>query len=140
MILGLHATPEDVMRAVEALQEFARARQVPEKVIFGLALAVEECGSNIVNHSLQRDPRQKFRVTIEHSQSALTIELHDRGPEFDPTRAPVAEPALDEDDRPPGGWGIQLVRHYMDGINYRRENGENVLRLTKQLKQTGDQE
>ena len=36
------------MRAVEALQEFGQARQIPEKTLFGLALALEECGSNIV--------------------------------------------------------------------------------------------
>ena len=45
---------------------------------------------------------------------------------------PETEAAAD-DDRPPGGWGIQLVRRYMDEIRYRREAGENVLRLTKRL-------
>ena len=39
----------------------------------------------------------------------------------------------EDDDRPAGGWGIQLVRRYMDEIHYRREAGENVLRLTKRL-------
>ena len=133
MILELQATPEEVMRAVETLQEFGQARQVPEKTLFGLALALEECGSNIVNHALRGDPRQKFQVVIERTGTAVTIELRDRGPEFDPTQARVVEPAAGDDDRPPGGWGIQLVRHYMDEIRYAREGGENVLRLTKQL-------
>ena len=31
MTLELHATPAEVMRAVEALQEFGRARQLPDK-------------------------------------------------------------------------------------------------------------
>ena len=56
MTLELHATPEEVMRAVEALAGVRRgARQVPAKILFGLTLALEECGSNIVNHALQRD-------------------------------------------------------------------------------------
>jgi len=135
MILELQATPEEVMRAVETLQEFGREKQVGEKELFGLALALEECGSNIVNHALQRDRRRKFLAMIEHTGSAVTIELRDRGPEFDPTQARVAEPAAGDNDRPPGGWGIQLVRHYMDEIRYRREAGENVLRLTKRLGQ-----
>ena len=133
MRLELHATPEEVMRAVEALQEFGHARQVPEKTLFGLALALEECGSNIVNHALRRDPRQKFQVVVEHTGTAMTIELRDRGPEFDPTQARAAEPATSEPDRPPGRWGIQLVRRYMDEIRYAREADENVLRLTKRL-------
>ena len=61
MTLELHATPEEVMRAVEALQEFGREKQIPDKELFGLALALEECGSNIVNHALRRDPRRSSR-------------------------------------------------------------------------------
>jgi anti-sigma regulatory factor (Ser/Thr protein kinase) len=140
MILEFKATPEEVMRAVEALQEYGRQKHVGEKELFGLALALEECGSNIVNYALRRDARQKFMVWIEHTGTAVTIELRDRGPEFDPTQARVREPATGEDDRPPGGWGIQLVRRYMDEIRYRREADENVLRLTKRLVRTKGQE
>jgi anti-sigma regulatory factor (Ser/Thr protein kinase) len=133
MRLELHATPEEVMRAVEALQEFGRVRQVPEKQLFGLALALEECASNIVNHAYQRDARQTFRVTLEHTGSAMVIELRDRGPEFDPTQSPVPETEANSEDRAPGGWGIQLVRRYTDEMRHTREGEENVLRLTKRL-------
>ena len=132
MTLDLHATPEEVMRAVEALQEFGEAREIPGKILFGLTLALEECGSNIVNHGLQRDAEKTFRVSFEHTACGITIELRDPGPEFDPTLKPAGEPEAD-DDGPPGGWGIFLVRRYTDEIRYAREGGENVLRLTKTL-------
>jgi serine/threonine-protein kinase RsbW len=132
MKLELHATPEEVMRAVQAVQDFGRQKHLAEKVIFGLALALEESGSNVVNHALHGDPAQKFQVSIEHTGSAVIIELRDRGPAFDPTQLQVPEPA-EGHDRLPGGWGIQLVRRYMDQILYRREGDENVLRLTKQV-------
>ena len=131
MILELEATPSEVMRAVEALQEFGRATQIPEKALFGLALALEESASNIVNYALRGDPQQKFRLGIEHTGSAVTLELRDGGPEFDPTQARVVERATGDETH--GGWGIQLVRHYIDEICYAREAGENVLRLTKKL-------
>jgi serine/threonine-protein kinase RsbW len=133
MTLELHATPEEVMRAVEALREIGQSQQVSEKQLFGLALALEECGSNVVNHALRGDAQQTFRVTLEHTGSAMVIELRDRGPEFDPTQAPVPETEAGDDDRPPGGWGIQLVRRYTDEMRYTRESGENVLRLTRRL-------
>jgi anti-sigma regulatory factor (Ser/Thr protein kinase) len=136
MTLELNATPEEVMRAVEALQEFARAQQIPEKAIFGLALALEECGSNIVNHALQRDSRQKFQVLLDHNRDDFIIELRDRGPAFDPTETVARKPQADDDDLP-GGWGIYLVRRYTDEIRYKREAGENVLRLTKRLEPNG---
>lgn len=132
MTLEFHATPEEVMRAVDALRVFGQARQVAEPTLFGLSLALEECGSNIVNHALRRDPAQTFRVTLDQTGGALIIELRDRGPAFDPTQV-QAKPAEPDEDRPPGGWGIPLIRRYTDDLHYHREGGENVLRLTKKL-------
>ena len=132
MKLELHATPEEVMRAVETLQEFAQNQKVPERTIFGLALALEECGSNIVNHALKRDARQTFQVILKRTGRKFIIELRDRGPAFDPTVAAPRQPRAEEDELP-GGWGIQLVRHYTDEIRYQRQAGQNVLRLTKRL-------
>jgi anti-sigma regulatory factor (Ser/Thr protein kinase) len=67
MTLELHATPQEVMRAVDALREFASSEGVTEKSIFSLALALEECGSNVVNYALQGDARQVFHVDFEYS-------------------------------------------------------------------------
>lgn len=130
--LKLQATPEEVMRAVETMQEFAAAQGVPEKVIFGLALALEECGSNIVNHALKRDAQKQFQVLLERAGDSFIIELRDGGPEFDPTAAKARKPQAEDDDLP-GGWGIELVRRNVDEIRYKREAGGNVLRLTKRL-------
>ena len=132
MKLRLQATPEEVMRAVEAWQRFAQARAVPEKATFGLALALEECASNIVNHALRGDPRQTFEIAIQQTGDAIVIELRDPGPELDPTAAAARPPQADDDDLP-GGWGIQLVRRYVDEIRYERVADENVLRLSKRL-------
>jgi serine/threonine-protein kinase RsbW len=130
MTLDLHSTPEEVMRAVEALQQFGKQCGVSDRDLFGLALALEESASNIVNHSLKPDSKLTFQVSIEHTGSHIVIELRDRGPQFDPTQP--TEPKKTDDD-PVGGWGLVLVRRYTDEIHYRREAGENILRLTKRL-------
>jgi anti-sigma regulatory factor (Ser/Thr protein kinase) len=129
MTLELHATPEEVMRGVEVLREFARAQCFSEKTVFDLTLALEECGSNIVNHAYKRDAHQKFTVTFHRNGTSIVLELRDSGPLFDPTDV-QCKPLTDED---PGGWGIQLVRGHMDELQYNREGEENVLRLTKRL-------
>jgi anti-sigma regulatory factor (Ser/Thr protein kinase) len=131
MTLELHATSEEVMRAVEAFEEFSRAQAVPEKMIHQLKLALEECGSNIVKHALQGDAQKKFHVIFDRSNGELFIELHDNGPAFDPTVH--IDRRRDEDEEAHGGWGIELVRRCMDEIRYQRRDGENVLRLTKRL-------
>jgi len=133
MNLELRATPGEVMRAVDALWEFGHQRGLSESDLFGLCLALEECGSNIVNHAFDRDPRQSFKVLFEYAGNSFVIQLRDRGPAFDPTTAPERKPAATDDDDPPGRWGIQLVRRHVDEMRYTREGEENVLRLTKRL-------
>jgi anti-sigma regulatory factor (Ser/Thr protein kinase) len=120
------------MRGVETLRQFAHTLRLPEKTILGLVLALEESASNIVNHALQRDVHKTFHLAMERADDHFLIELRDGGPEFDPTVATPRKPQADDDD-PPGGWGIQLVRRHMDEIRYERCAGENVLRLTKRL-------
>ena len=132
MTLELHATPDEVMRAVEAFQEFARTQQIPEKTAFGLTLALEESASNIVNYALEHAARQTFRVTFERAGDEIFIELRDHGPEFDPT-AWTSPGSETESEDAIGGWGIQLVRRYMDEIRYERKAGKNVLCLIKRL-------
>src|SRR5688572_5162417 len=128
------------MRAVEALREFGGARGIGETDLFGPMLCLEECGSNVVAHALRLDRRQTFRVTIEYTDGLLQIELRDRGAEFDPTAACPAEseqnksaPAAPREEDACGGWGLQLVRRYMDRIQYHRKDGENILTLSKAL-------
>lgn len=132
MTLELNGTPQEVMRAVEALEVYGEEKEVPAKILFGLTLALEECGSNIVNHALHGDPERTFRVTFIHTDREMIIELRDSGIAFDPTLAPPGG-GIADDDEPPGGWGIFLVRKYTDGMHYSRDNGENVLRLVKKL-------
>jgi serine/threonine-protein kinase RsbW len=131
MTLELHATPDEVMRAVDALRDFACRCGADEREIFALALGLEECGSNVVNHALQRDPQLTFRVTLGQTGDAVVVELRDHGPAFDPVCAAIPERS---EDAPAGGWGLPLVRRHLDEIHYHREGNENVLRLIKRLK------
>ena len=133
MTLDLHATPEEVMRAVEVLCGIGREHGIAEQEMFGLVLALEECCSNVVNHAFQRDHRQTFRVAIEYANGEMHIELRDRGPGFNPTCATVPIPHTSDEERAPGGWGLELVRRHVDGIRYQRDGDENVLRLTKRF-------
>jgi anti-sigma regulatory factor (Ser/Thr protein kinase) len=133
MTLELYATPHEVMRAVETLQKFGREHGYGEKELFGVALALEECGSNIVNYALGRDAQKRFFVQMEHADDTISLELRDAGPEFDPTAARQRERSAHDDDLP-GGWGIQLVRQHIDEIQYRREAGQNILNLKKKMR------
>ena len=132
LTMTLQARPEEVMRAVGQLQAFGREHHVDERVLFGLAVALEECCSNIVSHACAAQPHEQLQVRVERNAEGLAIELRDRGPAFDPTGVASADGADGELDGS-GGWGIQLVRHYTDEIGYERVGDENILRLAKRL-------
>jgi serine/threonine-protein kinase RsbW len=132
--IKVRAAPEEVMRVVEHLQEFCHARGVGEQAIYALMLSLEEMASNIVNHAYQRDPQQSFHVSVQHAGDRVIVELRDLGKAFDPLQVSDPETNEDPDDRPEGGWGIQLVRHSMDELHYVREGDENVFRMIKHLK------
>ena len=132
-ILELKATPEEVMRGVEALEKYCRAQGAEEKAIHALMLSLEEIASNVVNHAFHCDPQQSFRVSFQRTGDRIVVEVRDRGPAFDPLQSHAQ--ALEGDvDRPEGGWGIQLVRQSMDILQYLREGNENVLILSKHIK------
>jgi sigma-B regulation protein RsbU (phosphoserine phosphatase) len=136
--MRLRPTPEEVMRSVAQLQAFGREHRVDERTLHGLALALEECASNIVHHAGLDEAREYFEVEMERNDEGIAIELRDAGRAFDPTAAVTRESAPGESLRDDGGWGIELVRHYTDEVSYRRANDGNVLRLSKRLQLQDD--
>jgi anti-sigma regulatory factor (Ser/Thr protein kinase) len=131
--LRLQATAEEVMRAVDALQELADQNGASAQIKFGLALALEESASNVVNYALTRDPAQSFEVVLDVIDQSLCVELRDDGPPFDPMIKAETEPVANDGD-PPGGWGIQLARRHVETMTYSRDGSFNVLRFSSRLK------
>ena len=138
--MTLQAVPEDVMHAVGRLQAFGREQGIDEKTLFGLAVALEEFASNIVNHAYAGRRHEQFEVSFACSVDALTIELRDRGPAFDPLAVQAPRAEAGEALRGEGGWGIHMARHYTDQMTYAREGDQNVLRLVKRLSATATSE
>jgi phosphoserine phosphatase RsbU/P len=132
-VIELQATAEEVMRGVTALETFCREQDVPQPLVFGLQLALEELSSNIVNHAYHKDPRQKFTVGMRRLADRLIVELRDNGPAFNPLNVPPPKVESDCEGVPEGGVGIYLAHHYLDDLTYAREKDQNVLRMTRLL-------
>ena len=65
--------------------------------------------------------------------NSIILILTDSGMEFDPTLIPDADITLSAEERQIGGLGIFLIRQIMNKVEYQRINGQNVLRLEKNL-------
>lgn len=97
-----------------------------------ITLAVHEICVNIALYAYPED-KGEIGLMIWTEGSRLFIEIRDAGVPFDPRSA--VDPDIREkvDSARMGGWGIFLTRNLMDGFDYRREGGENILLLSKVL-------
>ena len=73
-----------------------------------------------------------IRVETEPDR-VVAITFIDRGVPFDPLAKPDPDVTLSAEQRQIGGLGIYLVKKSMDKMEYKRENGMNVLTITHTL-------
>ena len=73
-------------------------------------------------------------VDAKVDNGQLHIIITDKGTPFDPTAKADVDTTLSAEERSIGGLGIHLMHHYMDSITYERKDGQNVLTMTKKIK------
>ena len=61
----------------------------------------------------------------------VVVQVEDEGRPFNPLEAPPVDLDAPIEGRPIGGLGIHLIRSLMDAIEYRHEDGRNVLVMRK---------
>ncbi len=110
----------------------ARRLRLPEDLAYQIELALVEVWTNIVRHAYPLG-KGDFRVSSWTEEDSLFFEVRDDGSPFDPRdfKEPDLERYAKEGGQ--GGFGCFLISRLMDGVDYRRENGENVLTLWKKL-------
>lgn len=106
----------------------------PRRSVLQLELAVEEIFVNIASYAYRGDDG-KVRVScdVDGDAGTVTVTFRDSGPEFDPLAAPDPDTTLPAEDRRIGGLGIFLVKTNVDGMDYERRDGCNVLTIRKSL-------
>ena len=96
---------------------------------FQINLIIEETFVNIVNYS----KTEFITVNVEFENNTVTLEFVDNGFEFNPLlkENPTAPNTIDEAEV--GGLGIFLTNEIADELDYHYENGENHLKITKNV-------
>ncbi|MDE0026497.1 MAG: ATP-binding protein [Spirochaetaceae bacterium] len=127
--LQLDARPEELPRVVEAVEEMAERDDWAPKLLFQVNLVLEELALNVMTHGRDGGARH-LDVILGSTPNAVTVELVDDGPRFDPLQeAPEFDADLSIDERRIGGVGVHLVRTLVDDVRYRYEEGRNRLTL-----------
>ena len=125
----MHNTAADLQRVVDEVEILLETRPVSAKRKYAVRLAVDELLSNVVQYAYDDKAVHPIAVRLELDEPAhLTIE--DDGRPFNPLKDAPA-PVLDGpvEDRPIGGLGLHLLQSLGMKLDYRRENGRNILHV-----------
>ena len=125
--LSLRNHSSEVSRLVDRLEAFGAEAGLPPDVTFRLTLSLDEIVCNVIRHGFDDDAEHQILVTVDVSDGVVTATVVDDGTAFDPREAPLPDLDAPLDQRQAGGLGMHLVRTTMDEVDYRREDGRNVL-------------
>ena len=115
---------------MEWIEQRCEEAGLANELTFKLMLAIEEAATNVVSYAFAEvPPPHYFRVRLDIDDKRCAAELADNGRPFDPSAAPPPDLAKPLEEREAGGLGIHLLRNMADRIEYRREGGENRLRI-----------
>ena len=87
--------------------------------------------TNTISYGYEDAGEHSIDIMIRLEGDVLAIEISDDGIEFAPDSAADPDTNAAIEDRPIGGLGIFLTRKMMDSFDYRRDEGRNIVTLTK---------
>jgi anti-sigma regulatory factor (Ser/Thr protein kinase) len=122
----LSPDPASVPVLLDALEAWLAGIGLPDETRLDVVLALDEAVANVIEHGYRGAPGE---IEVDAALTAGEVELRvvDGAPPFDPLDATPPELTGDLDHRRIGGLGIHLIRTLMDAVEYRREEGRNVL-------------
>ena len=125
------ATLEHLALATEFIEECADRFDLAAKKKFGAQVAVEEAFVNICSYAYPEGSGD-IELACGADGDAFVLEIADKGAPFDVLSLPEPDTTLDIMDREIGGLGVHFIRKLSDRVSYRRENGQNILRMVFQ--------
>jgi len=135
----LQPTLEDVVRVCGALRPLMPAR-LPEEDRYAIEIAMTEALTNLVEHGYEGRPdAAPARIKWLETDDLLLVEVRDEGrpiPRDVLARAGPDTFGYDPTDigsLPESGMGLALMKAAFDDLDYRSENGTNVLTLRKRI-------
>ena len=123
----------DIAGATEKVRAFLAEHGLTEEVSFEVHLALDELLTNTIDYGYDDDNEHRIDLLLRLESDTLTVEIADDGSAFDPLQAAEPDMGASIEDRARGGLGIYLVRKMMDSVAYRRQDGRNIVTLTKRV-------
>lgn len=112
------------------------ALSVDKETYAQLRLAIEEIIVNVCSYAYSDVGDGTLDINISRTDNDITLSFSDQGKRFDPLQNDPPNFSLSIEEKPIGGLGIFLVQEMMDEVNYKWENGRNILTIKKAIAPT----
>jgi len=132
--MTIEATVENISTVTDFVNSELEALDCPMKAQMQIDIAIDELFGNIAQYAY--DPETgpaTVRVEVAEDPMAVIITFIDHGKPYDPLAADDPDTTLDAETREVGGLGVFLVKKTMDEITYEYKNGQNILRIRKNM-------
>lgn len=128
------ATVENIDTVTAFVNEQLEALECPVKAMMQIDIAIDELFGNIAHYAYHPETGSAtVRVEVAEEPLAVIITFIDNGIPYDPLAAEDPDTTLSVEERDVGGLGIYMVKKSMDEIAYEYKNGQNILKIKKNL-------
>ena len=99
-----------------------------------IQVAAEEIFINIANYAYAPETGDAtVRIETEEDPKAVVLTFIDQGVPYDPVKREDPDVTLPAEEREIGGLGIYMTKQAMDEVSYEYKDGQNILRIKKNL-------
>ena len=105
-----------------SVTKMAQLAGMKDEDILNLELAVDEACTNVIKHAFENDASQAYTVVCKFDDQYFSIEVKDRGKQFEFDSVPEPDVKASLENRKVGGLGIYLIHQIMDEVKYNQES------------------
>ena len=132
--LTIAATVENIGTVTDFVNEQLEALDCPMKAQMQIDIAIDELFGNIAHYAYNPEVGSAtVRVEVTEDPLAVIITFIDKGVPYDPLAKEDPDITLSAEEREIGGLGIYMVKKSMDDITYEYKDGQNILKIKKNL-------
>ena len=133
--LTVEAKTTNIEAVTNFVNEQLEALDCPMKAQMQIDIAIDELFGNIAHYASNPEIGQAtVRVEVVEDPLSVVITFIDNGVPYDPLAKADPDTTLSAEEREIGGLGIYMVKKSMDDITYEYKDGQNILKIKKNLR------
>ena len=105
-----------------------------EKIFFKMITCAEEIFSNIASYAYEGNEDRNIKIKSMFDGIFYHLTFIDKGKAYDPLLREDPDISRTYEDRNIGGLGVFLVKKFADDVSYKREDNQNIFKISIRIK------